>query len=117
MADPYNVMFGPKPCARCGGNHYKGECPSRPPISTEIVPSGIEAVYRRLGQWVRQARKRRGLRQEDVAALMGLTRTSIVNIEAGRQRVLLHDALALLVILGGQDVVQRFYDCLVVGEP
>jgi DNA-binding XRE family transcriptional regulator len=114
MGEPLTTMFGPKPCRKCGRDHYKGECPSpRFPVA-KIAPQGVEVVYRRLGEWVRRARKLRGLRQEDVDALMGLTRTSIVNIEAGRQRVLLHDTLALLVILGGQEAVQRFYDCLVV---
>lgn len=32
-----------------------------------------------------------GWTQEDLAKKIGLTRTSVVNIEAGRQRVLLHD--------------------------
>lgn len=116
--DPMTVMFGPKHCRKCGRDHYKGDCPPPPPPPATVIepPRGIEACYRRLGEWVRQERRRRGWRQEDLAPLMGLTRTSIVNIEAGKQRVLLHDALALLVILGGQDAVQRFYDCLVVSD-
>jgi hypothetical protein len=47
---------------------------------------------------------------------MGLSRTSVTNIEAGRQRVLLHDALALAVILGAQDAVQPLYDAIRGGQ-
>lgn len=38
-----------------------------------------------------QTRTVLGWTQSDLAKRIGLTRTSVVNIEAGRQRVLLHD--------------------------
>ncbi len=38
-----------------------------------------------------QTRTVLGWTQADLAKRIGLTRTSVVNIEAGRQRVLLHD--------------------------
>lgn len=48
-------------------------------------------VYVAFGEFVRETRMRAGLRQEDLGAKVGLTRTSIVNIEQGRQRVMLDD--------------------------
>lgn len=39
-----------------------------------------------VGQAVRKAREARGLTQEGLAKLVGRSRTSITNIEAGRQR-------------------------------
>ena len=115
--DPFTTMFGPKPCRKCGRDHYPGACPESQaaPATTILEPQrGVEVVYRRLGEWVKDRRRATGLRQQEVADRMGLTRASIANIETGRQRVLMHDALALLVILGGLEAVQRFYDCLVV---
>ena len=55
--------------------------------------------YRKFGQLLRQARKHAGLSQADLATAIGLTRTSISNIEKGRQKVLLHTFDQLLHIL------------------
>ncbi|NNN19819.1 MAG: helix-turn-helix transcriptional regulator [Acidimicrobiaceae bacterium] len=46
--------------------------------------------YRELGQRIQRERLRQQLTQENLAALVGLSRTSIVNIERGRQKVLAH---------------------------
>ena len=46
--------------------------------------------YNQLGERVQRARRKRGITQEGLASLVGLTRTSIVNIEKGRQKVLCH---------------------------
>jgi DNA-binding XRE family transcriptional regulator len=48
------------------------------------------AYYRELGQRIQRARMALGLTQEGLASLVGLTRTSMVNIEKGRQKVLAH---------------------------
>ena len=44
-----------------------------------------------LGAKVAQLREALGWTQADLAKRIALTRTSVANIEAGRQRVLLHD--------------------------
>lgn len=51
----------------------------------------IEPVYRMFGMKVEQIRTTLGINQADLARAVGLTRTSITNIESGRQRVLLAD--------------------------
>ena len=61
-----------------------------------------EAVYRDFGRVVADRRKRIGLSQELLAARVGLSRTSIVNIEQGRQRVAVHLLLALAEALETQ---------------
>ena len=53
-----------------------------PPWGTEGA-----ALYAAIGMAVREARQDRQMTQEQVAQAVGLTRTSIVNIEAGRQRL------------------------------
>ncbi len=52
----------------------------------------IDPVYRQLGAKVQAIRESLGWTQADLAKRVGLTRTSITNFEAGRQRILLHDA-------------------------
>ena len=49
-----------------------------------------EDFYREVGRRVRRARKARLLTQQALASLVSLTRTSITNIEKGRQKILLH---------------------------
>jgi transcriptional regulator with XRE-family HTH domain len=43
------------------------------------------SFYRELGKRLQKARKAAGLNQQKIAAVAGLTRTSITNIENGRQ--------------------------------
>jgi DNA-binding XRE family transcriptional regulator len=51
-----------------------------------------QAFYEEVGRRIREARKRRtpALTQDELARLVGLTRTSITNVEQGRQKCLLH---------------------------
>ena len=58
--------------------------------------------YQRFGRHLRQARKAAGLSQADLAVAIKLTRTSISNIEKGRQKVLLHTFVELLHVLNVQ---------------
>lgn len=51
----------------------------------------IEPVYKQFGLRVLQIREALGLTQEEIATRTGLTRSSVANIEGGRQRVLLLD--------------------------
>jgi transcriptional regulator with XRE-family HTH domain len=46
--------------------------------------------YRELGANIRKLRRKRELSQEELANLVGLTRTSLTNIEKGRQHPPLH---------------------------
>lgn len=51
----------------------------------------VEPIYRLLGAKIEQTRTVLGWSQQDLAKRVGLTRGSIANIEAGKQRILLHD--------------------------
>ena len=55
--------------------------------------------YRRFGQLLRRARKASGLSQEDLGKAIGLNRTSVSNIEKGRQKILLHSYNDILDVL------------------
>ncbi len=50
----------------------------------------IEAVHQGVGIRIRSVREMLGISQAELAKRVNLTRTSLVNIEAGRQRMLLH---------------------------
>lgn len=48
------------------------------------------ALYRKLGENIRKCRVQRKLSQDELAKLVGLNRTSMTNIEKGRQHPPLH---------------------------
>jgi transcriptional regulator with XRE-family HTH domain len=49
-----------------------------------------QELYLQLGRRIRAARKHAGLTQAELAASISLSRTSVTNIERGRQQILLH---------------------------
>jgi transcriptional regulator with XRE-family HTH domain len=53
------------------------------------------AVYKEFGMLIRARRQTLGLTQEQLAEKVGLSRTSITNIEQGRQKILLHQLFLL----------------------
>ena len=57
-------------------------------INTMATPQGT--FYEELGRRVASARDRKGLTQQKLADILGLSRTSITNIEKGRQPVDVH---------------------------
>ncbi|MER3429015.1 MAG: hypothetical protein C4334_13180 [Pyrinomonas sp.] len=57
------------------------------------------ALYRTIGERIRARREELGLNQSALAAEVGLRRTSITNIEAGRQKAPLHVLYALCLAL------------------
>jgi DNA-binding XRE family transcriptional regulator len=63
-----------------------------------------EPVYVSFGQAVKARRLALGLTQEDLAKMVGLTRTSVTNIEIGRQRVLLSDLFSFARAFGVQPI-------------
>ena len=60
----------------------------------------IESCYLAIGVRIRMIRDALGLTQEDLSKRCGLERTSIANIEAGRQRILLDDVERFSTALG-----------------
>ena len=58
-------------------------------VKRELVQ--CEPVYVTFGEIVKVMRLERGWTQTDLADRVGLSRTSVTNIEIGRQRVLLSD--------------------------
>ena len=57
-------------------------------------------VYRELGRLIRLHRERLTLSQAALARRVGLSRTSVTNIEQGRQKILVHQLLSFAVALG-----------------
>jgi len=54
-----------------------------------------DPLYLEFGKLVRQHRRRLGLTQDRLGERVALSRTSITNIEQGRQKVLLHQLFSL----------------------
>jgi transcriptional regulator with XRE-family HTH domain len=59
-----------------------------------------DRLYADLGRLVRRHRQRLGLTQDQLAERVGLARTSITNIERGRQKILLHQLFQLAESMG-----------------
>jgi DNA-binding XRE family transcriptional regulator len=75
----------------CGANFhltYAGAVVKRAAVDTAIL-------YKAFGARLAQAREAAGITQQSLAEKVGLSRASIANIEAGRQRVLLHQAIEI----------------------
>ena len=66
---------------------------------TVVVPLKVpsarkpEEIYKMFGRRLRELREKNRVPQEELATLSGLTRSSIANIENGKQRVMLHQLL------------------------
>jgi len=58
-----------------------------------------EALYQQFGRFLKAHRLQKGLSQEQLALRLGLSRTSITNIERGRQKVLLHQVFEIAAAL------------------
>jgi transcriptional regulator with XRE-family HTH domain len=65
----------------------------------DVEDAGIEDFYAHMGEKVRSARTAAGISQDVLAQRVGLTRSSIANLEAGRQRIALHLFVALCQVL------------------
>jgi transcriptional regulator with XRE-family HTH domain len=60
----------------------------------------MEPIYRQIGSKIAAMRSAVGLTQQDLSKRVGLTRTSVNNIEAGRQRILLDDVEKFALAFG-----------------
>ena len=58
------------------------------------------AFYKKLGENIRGARKAIGKSQDEIGTAIGMQRSSISNIEKGRQKLLLHTFSELADVLG-----------------
>ena len=73
--------------------------PSIPPEVAPVEPS-MPPIYRVMGGVLRDVRERVGRTQEEVARAVSLTRTSLTNIEKGRQKLLVHTFANIASFLG-----------------
>jgi transcriptional regulator with XRE-family HTH domain len=67
-----------------------------------VILGAVDGLYREFGRQFREARKEAGLTQKHVAERVGLTRTSVTNIERGRQHISLHQLYLLAAAVGRQ---------------
>lgn len=70
------------------------------PNDDYILTMDVNFIYKGLGRLLRDARKAAELTQETLAEQVGLNRTSITNIENGRQRIPFHLLFSLASAVG-----------------
>jgi transcriptional regulator with XRE-family HTH domain len=63
-----------------------------------------DRLYRLFGSRVRALREEKNVTQEELGKRVDLSRTSITNIEKGRQRVLLHQMVEIAQALDAEPV-------------
>lgn len=62
----------------------------------------VDNLYRHLGERIRTQRQSVNMTQEELATSIGMLRTSVVNIEAGRQKPPLHVLYQICRQLGAE---------------
>lgn len=80
---------------------------------------GWDHVYADVGARIARARRAMGLSQKKLADAVHVTRTSIVNVEAGRQRAPLHLLWQIAAVLGVEvaELVPTRADLAAVSAP
>lgn len=63
-------------------------------------PFQLEWFYREVGNRIREFRAKKGISQKAIADTVNLSRTSLTNIEKGRQKMLLHTFVEIASALG-----------------
>lgn len=66
--------------------------------------TALEPCYADLGKWLKRQRVKAGMSQAEAATLLELHPSSISQIEAGRQRVLLHVAERMRTVFSNSAV-------------
>ncbi len=81
-----------------GNTNYLCEfCTSPPTMATHQITT--DTFYTSVGERVRQKRKTAGMDQETLARHLNLSRTTVINIEKGRQRLSLEHAWLVAQVL------------------
>jgi transcriptional regulator with XRE-family HTH domain len=57
-------------------------------IYEQVMPP--DPIYKQIGAVIKARRKKLGLKQETLAAKLGISRGALANVETGRQNVLVH---------------------------
>src|SRR6266536_483215 len=69
------------------------------PMGAAAKPNSLQ-IYQAVGERIRAERKRLKITQDELASEVGLTRTSITNLEKGKQKLLLHTLVQIADYLG-----------------
>jgi transcriptional regulator with XRE-family HTH domain len=84
------------------------ECPKIRTVAAldeeAVTMSHQSSFYTEVGRRVRRAREAAGLTQDTLATRVALSRTSVTNIESGRQKMMLHSLWDLAAALGIEPV-------------
>lgn len=65
-----------------------------------IAQADPSAIYKMIGERIRDERQKKRLTQDELASRIGLKRASITNVERGRQQLLVHTLLQIAESLG-----------------
>jgi len=77
----------------------KRESPPRNRKPTAPIHPKTQSLYRHIGRAVKHAREALEMTQEELASQVGVARTSITNLEKGKQHFPLHHLLSVAELL------------------
>ena len=80
------------------------------PSTTPPLPDDVTLIVKRLGERIRAARVRRKLRQEDLAARTGLSRSFIQSVERGQTTCFVGGLINILWTLGLANEIELIAD-------
>jgi transcriptional regulator with XRE-family HTH domain len=80
------------------------------PKASPPLPEDVHAIIKRLGERIRAARVRRKLRQEDLAAKTGLSRSFIQSVERGQANCFAGGLITILWTLGLANEIELIAD-------
>lgn len=69
-------------------------------MTAKLTPKSPEPIYQAVGAKIRMVRDALGIDQGEIAKRCGMSRPSIANIEAGRQRIMLDQLETICRALG-----------------
>lgn len=82
----------------------------KPPSEHSPLPEDVLLIVKRLGERIRAARVRRKLRQEDLAARTGLSRSFIQSVERGQAKCFVGGLFNILWTLGLANEIELIAD-------
>ena len=102
----HSIACRPRPLVAtvttCSTAYSKGSWFLTNRVGDVIFPSVVDEYYVSLGRGLREARTDANLTQAAVASRLGVSRVTVANIEAGRQRLAVHQLVAYADIVDAE---------------
>lgn len=76
-------------------------------MKPKVIRAPVEPIYHEMGAFIADARRKLGMKQEELAQAIEMSRSAVASMEAGRHRILIHHLMNIEEVLN-IDVYQRY---------